>query len=146
MLYLPLGGLPDSGIKPASPAWQEDSLPLSHLGSPQQLHFSNKEKKTLDPLLEPLSLRIPAPRLLLAIPQGPGWKVLYSLEDDPFLDPRATVMLRRRRKETAAMETFILPWRSSCRRRGSLVGASEASWASEVLRNVHLDKKIFFFQ
>ena len=26
--------LPDPGIKPASPAWQADSLPLSHLGSP----------------------------------------------------------------------------------------------------------------
>ena len=28
------GGLPDSGIKPASSAWQADSLHLSHLGSP----------------------------------------------------------------------------------------------------------------
>ena len=28
------GDLSDSGIKPASPAWQADSLPLSHLGSP----------------------------------------------------------------------------------------------------------------
>ena len=27
------GDLPDSGIKPASPAWQADSLPLSHQGS-----------------------------------------------------------------------------------------------------------------
>ena len=70
--------------------------------------------------------------------------MLHSLKDDPFLDPRATVMLRRRRKETAAVETFILPWRSSCRRRGSLVGASESSWASEVLRNVHLDNFFFF--
>ena len=26
--------LPDPDIKPASPAWQADSLPLSHLGSP----------------------------------------------------------------------------------------------------------------
>ena len=25
----------DPGIKPTSPAWQEDSLPLSHLGSPR---------------------------------------------------------------------------------------------------------------
>ena len=60
--------------------------------------------------------------------QGPGWKVLHSLKDDPFLDPRATVMLRRRRKETAAVETFILPWRSSCRRRGSLVGVFILGW------------------
>ena len=28
------GDLPDPGIEPASPAWQADSLPLSHLGSP----------------------------------------------------------------------------------------------------------------
>ena len=27
------GDLPDPGIKPASPAWQVDSLPLSHQGS-----------------------------------------------------------------------------------------------------------------
>ena len=26
-------GLPNPGIKPTSPAWQVDSLPLSHLGS-----------------------------------------------------------------------------------------------------------------
>ena len=29
------GDLPDSGIEPMSPAWQADSLPLSHLGSPK---------------------------------------------------------------------------------------------------------------
>ena len=28
------GDLPDPGIEPTSPAWQVDSLPLSHLGSP----------------------------------------------------------------------------------------------------------------
>ena len=27
------GNLPEPGIKPRSPAWQADSLPLSHLGS-----------------------------------------------------------------------------------------------------------------
>ena len=32
--FLPLGDLPDPGIEPRSPALQEDSLPLSHLGSP----------------------------------------------------------------------------------------------------------------
>ena len=32
--FLSLGGLPDPGIKPALPAWQVDSLPLSHQGSP----------------------------------------------------------------------------------------------------------------
>ena len=30
----PLGDLSDSGIKPVSPAWKADSLPLSHQGSP----------------------------------------------------------------------------------------------------------------
>ena len=28
------GDLPEPGIEPRSPAWQPDSLPLSHLGSP----------------------------------------------------------------------------------------------------------------
>ena len=28
------GYLPDPGIKPKSPAWQADSVPLSHQGSP----------------------------------------------------------------------------------------------------------------
>ena len=28
------GDLPDPGIEPASPAWQADSLPLSHQGGP----------------------------------------------------------------------------------------------------------------
>ena len=32
----PLGDLPDPGIEPTSPAWQADSLPLSHLGSLRQ--------------------------------------------------------------------------------------------------------------
>ena len=31
------GDLPDSGVKPASPALQGDSLPLSHQGSPMML-------------------------------------------------------------------------------------------------------------
>ena len=30
-----LGDLPNLGIKPGSPVWQADSLPLSHLGSPR---------------------------------------------------------------------------------------------------------------
>ena len=38
---LPPRDLPDPGIEPASPAWQADSLPLSHQGS--------------DPLQQPLS-------------------------------------------------------------------------------------------
>ena len=32
--FPPPGDLPNSGIKPMSPAWQVNSLPLSHLGSP----------------------------------------------------------------------------------------------------------------
>ena len=30
------GDLPDPGIKPTSPSWQVDSLPLSHQGNTQQ--------------------------------------------------------------------------------------------------------------
>ena len=29
------GDYPNPGLEPASPAWQADSLPLSHLGSPR---------------------------------------------------------------------------------------------------------------
>ena len=29
------GDLPDLGIEPAPPAWQADSLPLSHQGNPK---------------------------------------------------------------------------------------------------------------
>ena len=37
--FPPPGDLPDSGIEPASPAaWQADSSPLSHLGSPGALN------------------------------------------------------------------------------------------------------------
>ena len=32
--FPPPGNLPNPGIEPMSPAWQVDSLPLSHLGSP----------------------------------------------------------------------------------------------------------------
>ena len=32
--FLSPGDIPKPGIKPTSPAWQVDSLPLSHLGSP----------------------------------------------------------------------------------------------------------------
>ena len=37
--------LPDPGIEPGSPAWQADSLPLSHLGSPRTfwLHSNAQE-------------------------------------------------------------------------------------------------------
>ena len=33
--FPPSGRLPNPGIEPTSPAWQADSLPLSHLGSPK---------------------------------------------------------------------------------------------------------------
>ena len=39
------GDLPSPGIKPTSPAFQADSLPLSHLGTSYQV--SNIKKKTL---------------------------------------------------------------------------------------------------
>ena len=35
--FLLQGDLHHPGIKPTSPAWQADSLPLSHLGRPQSL-------------------------------------------------------------------------------------------------------------
>ena len=35
--FPPPGNLPDPGIEPRSPPWPMDSLPLSHLGSPQRL-------------------------------------------------------------------------------------------------------------
>ena len=34
------GDLPDPELKPASPAWQENPLPLSHLGLSLKLHYS----------------------------------------------------------------------------------------------------------
>ena len=36
--FPPLGDLPDPEIEPMSPTWQEDFLPLSHLGSPYLIH------------------------------------------------------------------------------------------------------------
>ena len=35
--------LPDPGIQPQSPAWQEISLPLSHLGSPSMNRWMDKK-------------------------------------------------------------------------------------------------------
>ena len=35
LLFPSSGDLPDPGVEPNSPAWQVDSLPLSHLGSPK---------------------------------------------------------------------------------------------------------------
>ena len=32
--FPPPGAIPDPGVKPVSPAWHVDSLPLSYLGSP----------------------------------------------------------------------------------------------------------------
>ena len=34
------GDLPHSGVEPASPTWQADSLPLSHQGSPHAKHLN----------------------------------------------------------------------------------------------------------
>ena len=38
------GNLPDPGIEPMSPAWQADSLPLNHLGSPMIILGKVKSK------------------------------------------------------------------------------------------------------
>ena len=43
LLFPSLGDLPNPGIKPLSPAWLVDSLPLRHLGSPNELGFGSKE-------------------------------------------------------------------------------------------------------
>ena len=40
------GNLPDPGIESTSPAWQADSLPLSHLGSPKKTMVYTKESGT----------------------------------------------------------------------------------------------------
>ena len=37
--FPPPGDLPDSGVEPAFPALQADSLPLSHLGSPSLFFY-----------------------------------------------------------------------------------------------------------
>ena len=59
--FLLQGNLPESRIEPASAAWQVDSLPLSHLGSPS---------KWIHPL------KIEGKRLLLNV----------VLEDDQWID------------------------------------------------------------
>ena len=42
--FLLQGDLPDPGMELASSAWQGDSLPLSHLGSPSETGLSTKEE------------------------------------------------------------------------------------------------------
>ena len=45
LLFPSPGDLPDWGIKSSSLAWQADSLPLSHLGSPRKpMHEGNKSE------------------------------------------------------------------------------------------------------
>ena len=39
-----LWDLPDPGSEPTAPAWQEDSLPQSYLGSPRSLYCQIKKK------------------------------------------------------------------------------------------------------
>ena len=39
--FAPSGDLPNPGIKPASPTWQADSLPLSHQGKPPNYLYGN---------------------------------------------------------------------------------------------------------
>ena len=40
--FLSLGNLPNQGIKPTSTAWQADSLPLNHQGSPKRIIYHNQ--------------------------------------------------------------------------------------------------------
>ena len=46
LLFPSARDLPDSGIEPASPALQEDSLPLSHLGSPYLIYLHSPKYTT----------------------------------------------------------------------------------------------------
>ena len=46
LLCPPSGHLPDPGIEQGSPAWQVDSLPLSHLGNPDLGHRNINMKET----------------------------------------------------------------------------------------------------
>ena len=64
----PPGDLPDPGMKPTSPAWQADSLPLSHLGS---LHVTDFiAKGVMEPTMPPTGLSGPS---LLPHPICPYW-------------------------------------------------------------------------
>ena len=45
--FLSPGDLPDPNIEPRSPAWQEDSLPLSHQGNHNFRHTEGNTSKTL---------------------------------------------------------------------------------------------------
>ena len=44
----PPGDLPHPGIEPASPAWQADSLPLSHWGSLEQGEQTNPGDRNVE--------------------------------------------------------------------------------------------------
>ena len=69
------GDLPDSGIKPRSPATQADSLPLSHLGSPR-FKIANKaisfSRGSPNPGTEPGSLALQADFLLSELQKSQG--------------------------------------------------------------------------
>ena len=52
------GDLPNPGIKPTSPALQADSLPLSHLGSPQHSTYNKKPEYSLEGLMLQLKLQL----------------------------------------------------------------------------------------
>ena len=63
-----LEDLPDPGMEPTSPAWQADSLPLSHLGS---LHVTDFiAKGVMEPTMPPTGLSGPS---LLPHPICPYW-------------------------------------------------------------------------
>ena len=65
------GDLPNPGIKPvslASPAWQVDSLPLFHLGSPLKDYLNTKDVvRSYDPLNIKSNIRLMFVNLILRI-------------------------------------------------------------------------------
>ena len=58
----PTGDLPNPGIKPVSPAWQVDSLPLSHQGSPFRRYSKFYILKPLTVYAPPLPGSSPPPK------------------------------------------------------------------------------------
>ena len=52
------GYLPNLGVKPASPAWQTDSLPLSYLGSPCVIIYLSKPAEYIAPTVNSSQLRV----------------------------------------------------------------------------------------
>ena len=69
--------LPNPGIEPMSTAWQVNSLPLSHLGSPWRLHYDAR-------LVKPLAVMIDSISSL-----SPPWRSGGWAESSSFLNTRS---------------------------------------------------------